>query len=64
MIWDTKNHTTEGIFRVSASAATLKASRASAEAGEYDRIQDGESAAQLIKQWIGELPQSVFGCAP
>ena len=60
VLWRGNGHQLEGIFRVSPSANSLKASRAMAEAGEFDKITDMESVAQLIKLWFKELPESIL----
>ena len=60
LLWAGKGHLLEGIFRVSPGASTLQAMRTLAEAGQFDQIRDMESAAQMIKAWFGELPDSVL----
>jgi len=60
-LWDSKGYRLEGIFRVSPMGSQLKLTRQMAEAGQFDKISDMESVAQLIKQWFRELPESIFG---
>jgi len=65
LLYRRKGHLIEGIFRVSPAASALKAARQAAEVGQWERIADMEAAAQLIKVWFKELPESVFdanGC--
>jgi len=65
LLWERNGHLIEGIFRVPPSASALKAARQMAEEGRFDKISDMESVAQMIKLWLRELPESVFGpCLP
>jgi len=65
LLWEHNGHLIEGIFRVPPSVSALKAARQQAEEGRFDKISDMESVAQMIKLWLRELPESIFGpCLP
>ena len=59
--WEHQGYLIEGIFRVTAAASTFKKQRELAEGGKWDKLDDMESVAQLIKVWFREVPGSIFG---
>ena len=60
-LWEHQGYLIEGIFRVTAAASTFKKQRELAEGGKWDKLDDMESVAQLIKVWFREVPGSIFG---